>query len=221
VQHRKAPSFVAALAALALLTSGCAATLQRGSGPAIEGVLTDADATYLYIRSDSGAVYRVPRTEVSDIDHPGNVLATIGAVFLTMSVIFLADGEDYSNEAGAIYGAIGAGMTAGGLIPWMHSRLAISNEEGARTGRVDATVVPPVPLVPLGPRNPPAAPASAVPGPPPLVRPTEQPTDAPDSAPPAATPAPPAAGESAPETPEPPPVPGPPGATPPDVSLSF
>lgn len=60
--------FVAAAVAL----SGCTATIYRAGQPAIEGRLVGGDDDHLAVRNAGGEVFRVPRAEIVDVDHPGN-----------------------------------------------------------------------------------------------------------------------------------------------------
>ena len=73
--------------------AGCSttATISRTNGPAFEAEILGSDANSLRVRDDYGREFAVAREEVADIDHPGNVLSTIGVVLIAMSIpMFLA-----------------------------------------------------------------------------------------------------------------------------------
>ncbi|HJX62756.1 MAG TPA: hypothetical protein VJ860_02255 [Polyangia bacterium] len=61
-----------------LAFSACSATLTRRDGVSYEGTIAGSDAESVRIRTDSGSVERIRRADIVDIDHPGNVLGTIG-----------------------------------------------------------------------------------------------------------------------------------------------
>lgn len=71
-------------------TLGCgrSATLIRESGPRIEGVIVESDREVIVVEQDGERV-RVPRSEVVDIDHPGNVALTYGVMGSAFSVLLI------------------------------------------------------------------------------------------------------------------------------------
>jgi hypothetical protein len=70
------------------ICAGCStsASFSRQSGPAFDAEILGSDARSLHVRDEDGREFLVPREDVADIDHPGNVLGTIGAVLMAMSV---------------------------------------------------------------------------------------------------------------------------------------
>jgi hypothetical protein len=83
---RPFPSLAGAL----VLTIGCAgstATITRPDGPPIEGRIESSDAETLRVRTPDGNVLSLDQYAVSDVDHPGNVLATIGLGYAAGSAI--------------------------------------------------------------------------------------------------------------------------------------
>ena len=64
---------------VAIALAGCSttATIHRVNGPAYEAKILRSDPTSLVVQGDDGRPYRVPCQQVSDIDHPGNVMATV------------------------------------------------------------------------------------------------------------------------------------------------
>lgn len=77
---RRATATAAALWVLASCSG--TATVHTAGQPAIEGRIIGGDSTWLFVQNNAGELYRVPKRRVHDIDHPGNVLFTVGAVGL-------------------------------------------------------------------------------------------------------------------------------------------
>src|SRR5215831_16096592 len=70
-----------ALVVLLTASMGCAesaAFVSRPNGPPLEGEIDSSDASTLRLRGAGGNLVELSQSEVSDIDHPGNVLAGIG-----------------------------------------------------------------------------------------------------------------------------------------------
>jgi len=81
--------------------AGCSttATISRTNGPEYEAEILGSNANALRVRDDYGRELRVPREEVADIDHPGNVLYTIGVVLIAVSVpMFIAAAANRSQS---------------------------------------------------------------------------------------------------------------------------
>ena len=79
----------ACVALFALTACSNTATITRRSGPNFEASIEDSDSESVYVRSGNGAPYRVPRNDIVDIDHPGNVHLTIGAALLLWGTLML------------------------------------------------------------------------------------------------------------------------------------
>jgi hypothetical protein len=139
--------FVAALAAVAGL-GGCSitATIGRNFGPEHEGQIVASDATSLRVRDPGGYEAVIPREDVSDIDHPGNVLFTIGAVVAGMTApLMIGDLASHSSQdqnggsewsgMGLVVGlvglATGISLMAAGAIPHQRSKRAAAAFEAA------------------------------------------------------------------------------------------
>ena len=84
--RRAGPRIVACLVLGASAGCSTAASISRVSGPSFDAEILGSDAKSLRVRDDYGREFLVPREDVADIDHPGNVLCTIGAVLMAMSV---------------------------------------------------------------------------------------------------------------------------------------
>lgn len=59
---------------------GATATVYTAGQPAIEGRIVGGDTSALYVQNAASEIYRVPKNRVHDVDHPGNVLFTVGAI---------------------------------------------------------------------------------------------------------------------------------------------
>ena len=89
------PGWLRAIALCTLFAfSACSATLTRRDDRffyrTYEGTIVDSDADSVRIRTDSGSVEKVRRADIDDIDHPGNVLGTIGLVLGAGSVVLFS-----------------------------------------------------------------------------------------------------------------------------------
>ncbi len=66
----------------AITACGSSATVQTRDGRLYDGRITGHDAQAIYI---NGAT--VPRSEISDIDHPGDVAAVLGTLVATVGAL--------------------------------------------------------------------------------------------------------------------------------------
>ena len=122
---------------LAGSSAGCstAATISRYSGPDIDGRITGGGPDAIVVEDDSGISYAIPRRDVREIDHPGNVVAILGGVQAAYGVLNIAvglsrcrDDANFASEAeqsGFCTGiflpvVVGASMMVWGLI--VHQR---------------------------------------------------------------------------------------------------
>jgi len=215
----------------------------RSTGPEVEGRIKGGSSGSLMIQdSNTGAMYAIPRSEIREIDHPGNVAATLGGVATGYGLLNVMVGlEDCRNEerfsSNTEQNAFCAGLFAplaigAGLLIYGISVYSGSKSRAADTSlEMYAPDAPTPNYDPYGPRPPMpppwGAPASAAPvpgaappappaaAPAPAVPPTALP---PAAAPPAAAPPPTGSGAPAPPgsesaTPPPPPAaPSPPPA---------
>jgi hypothetical protein len=80
-----------ALALGLLLFSNCfsTATIQRHSGPPIEARIDRSDSEKLYLTSATGEHFTLDRSDIVDIDHPGNVRLTIGIAAAVLGTVML------------------------------------------------------------------------------------------------------------------------------------
>ena len=82
------------VALVGLFLSACfpTALIKRRSGPTIEARIDRSDNEKLYLTTVGGQKYTVDRSDVEDIDHPGNVLLTTGIVTAALSTLMLVGG---------------------------------------------------------------------------------------------------------------------------------
>lgn len=138
---------IACLVVVSVTFSGCSttATIHRLNGPDYESTIVDSDARTLRLGGGDGRMYEVTRAEVVDIDHPGNVIMTVGMVFLGLGTFLVAgtygkfvepmQGQTQGDAAtGAALGLIlpGVLLAALGGIPYFTSRRNAQAFESAR-----------------------------------------------------------------------------------------
>jgi hypothetical protein len=157
----------AAVAIATLLSAGCAssATILRPDGPPIEATITDSDESNLYVQDQNGNLLRIGgQYNVSEIDHPGNVVFAIGLPYLAVGVGLLAamksaesgqprDTGDAGAE-GQAFGYLigwtslisGGALVAAGGLSWLRSKRAARRFEAVRPP--DFLLPPPAPMPP-------------------------------------------------------------------------
>ena len=138
------------LCAVALLGCGTSATITRNGGTAFDAKIVDSDAEFLHLESDEHGAGLIRRDVVREIDHPGNVAATIGSVLLGFGVAMIAGGvameaacssEDsvlcelkpvaFMIVPGSAYAAVGLGTAIYGYVVWGGSAWRAGHTEGA------------------------------------------------------------------------------------------
>jgi hypothetical protein len=114
---------------LAALITGCGstATITRVGARPIEAKIVGSDARAIFIETD-GVRSPVARDEISDIDHPGNVAATIGTIVTGYGIANIALGAENCERGGAAYctgvflpAMIGAPIMLFGIATWAGS----------------------------------------------------------------------------------------------------
>jgi hypothetical protein len=163
---------------LLLGVSGCAATatIVTPQGT-FEAAIHGGDEESLVVTNDAGLKRRVRREDVMEIDHPGNVLATVfgiaGGVFTLELGVFAGTGLCGTSPSGsgvapciAVGSLAMASLTlfAVGLWQWVSSRNAVFNPPAPSEG--DITKVPFIRSRPVPPA-PEDGPAPLPPPPPP------------------------------------------------------
>jgi len=135
-------------APLAALTMGCGttATISRINEPEIEGTIVSSDDGILSVETRAGNA-AIPQRSVTDIDHPGNVAATIGTLLTGYGVANIAIGASNCERGGAAYclgvflpATIGLPLMAWGFTTWGKSVYAAS--ERSKPNDVSFIVLP-------------------------------------------------------------------------------
>ncbi len=128
--------------ALAVLAGcGSSALLSMKRGVLVDGRITggDSDSVFVESASQEGTSHlAVPRAEITDIDHPGNVAATLGGIlsaYGTANAAVGAPGCDQRGGGAFCVGvflplAIGIPVFIYGLVTWQRSRSAAAAVEG-------------------------------------------------------------------------------------------
>ncbi|MCK6590291.1 MAG: hypothetical protein HUU21_28990 [Polyangiaceae bacterium] len=115
------------------LLSGCgnSATIQSRFG-SVEGKIVGGDRENVYVEQASGFTRSVPKSDIVDVDHPGNVAATIGAVITGYGVTNIAVGMPQCEKEGAAFctgvflpATIGASLLTYGLVTYVGSTTAM------------------------------------------------------------------------------------------------
>ena len=188
---------IALVVALSVGACSTTATIHRAYGPAYEAEIADSDASALRVLGDDGRLHEVSRVEVTDVDHPGNVVLTVGAVLIgiaaiaTVSILSEADVSEQEQQTATavsmVYGLPGLAMLIGGGVTYIGSK---SRASAFETGRFPAQSRPPqvqpAPAVPPPWPPPAASPPPAVTPPAPAPPPADEPQVVP--APPAESP---------------------------------
>lgn len=135
------PSRLVALGLSTLLALGCSTTATLSTRAAsLEAEILGGDRDTLYVRDSSGAALSVPRREVREIDHPGNVYALVGGILLGFfaaetAAFFSTCVASGSNSLGpglcvvtGSFAAAGAGMFTFGMWAWLRSKFAATSD---------------------------------------------------------------------------------------------
>lgn len=165
---------MALVVALSVGACSTTATIHRAYGPAYEAEIVTSDPTALRVLGDDGRLHEVSRAEVTDIDHPGNVVLTVGAILAGLGALVLFstvnDNNSPEQETGTVislvYGLPGLVMMIGGGVTYFTSK---SHASAFETGRFPVMSRPPQvpPSAPLPPPWPPPAAPPTKPAPPP------------------------------------------------------
>lgn len=93
-------------------TFGCSttATLRRRSGPDIEGTIVRSDDQALYTDTNAGQRFRIERTDVREIDHPGNVTAVVGLSLIAIGIGLLMAIDQSTDKSDPARGEMQSGF---------------------------------------------------------------------------------------------------------------
>ncbi len=110
-----------------LLVFGCSttSTIMRADAPNVEGSIVGGSRDSIFVADDQGGEHEIPRSDVTDVDYPGNVHANVGAVVLGYGLLNIAVGyndcdkrtDDKAAFCTGVFlpAVIGAGMILWGL----------------------------------------------------------------------------------------------------------
>jgi len=119
------------------------ATITRRSGPTLEACIDRSDQDKVYVSATDGKHYAVDRSDIVEVDHPGNVLMTTGLVISSFALLMLVSGivavktanpqgsgEDSLVGAVAIWmgsmtAAVSLPLAGFGAFQWIESRYAL------------------------------------------------------------------------------------------------
>jgi len=129
----------------AILLCGCSttATISRINGRQVEAKIQRSTPGAVVVQTDAGKEVSISRSDISDIDHPGNVAAVIGGLVSAYGALNIAVGAPRCGEGGGAYctgvflpAAIGVPMLIWGLSTWVGSTSAVSSPASSSSGNV-------------------------------------------------------------------------------------
>jgi len=106
------------------LALGCSttSTIMRVNDFPIEAEVVGGSPDTIFVAREDGVVRELPRSEITDVDYPGNVHATVGGVLAGYGILNVAVAVDECDSSGAAYCAgvftpliVGALMTVWGF----------------------------------------------------------------------------------------------------------
>lgn len=148
---------VVALCCGALGACHATATVSLVKGNSVEARILGGDRERLWLRSEAGADLYVPRRDVRDIDHPGNVLALVGGLIGGSYGLSLAVQAQSCSSASfgpglcvgmGSFAGVGLGLFALGLWQWLSSRNAVEPNPDLRLPAPEPTAPVPCPAGP-------------------------------------------------------------------------
>jgi hypothetical protein len=193
------------------------ATIYRSNGMMMEGTIEGGSPDAIVFTPKLGPRQEVPRNDIVEIDHPGNVHALLGGIFLGYGVTNIAinydqcrrdevSGEVSGRDCTAVFvpAGVGVGLLVWGLITWMGSTSAADDTSMEPMQRAPGQQPVPAALPPRDAVEPAPAPGAPVPAAPLPAAPA--PAAPPPAAPPPAAPPPAAPPPAAPPPPKTPPA---------------
>lgn len=110
------------------LNCGSTASIKKTDGTEISGRIIAGDDENIYIKTLAGQV-PIKKSEISDIDHPGNGLAVTGGIITAYGILNIAVGVPQCEEEGGAFclgvftpAGIGIPMFANGFSIWNRSK---------------------------------------------------------------------------------------------------
>lgn len=122
----------------------------RANAPNVEGRIVGGSRDSIFVADDQGGEHEIPRSDVTDIDYPGNVHANVGAGVLAYGVLNIAVGlpdcnartDDKAAFCTGVFlpAIIGAGMIIWGLAVHQGQTSAFADTSRESTLRRSAPV---------------------------------------------------------------------------------
>jgi hypothetical protein len=118
---------------ISIITLGCStsATIYKKDGTYVEATILNSDSNNIYVDTFAGKE-PIKKSDITAIDHPGNVVAVVGVAALGLAGInaFAATQTYYETQVINVVFAIGCGITGlsmiiGGLSNWNKSKDAL------------------------------------------------------------------------------------------------
>jgi hypothetical protein len=134
---------IAGLALLACFNAACStmATVTRRNAPALDARIIGGDSENVYVESGNGRIETIPRSDIQDIDHPGNVAALIGGIISAYGLVNIVVGSPNCETQGAAYCtgvflpmAVGLPIMSWGGYTHTQSLLALEKSPADRRG---------------------------------------------------------------------------------------
>lgn len=114
-------------ACLFALNCGTTAVISKKGGEKIEGVILGNDKENVYVQT-YGQPSPIKKSEITDIDHPGNGVLVTGIILTAYGILNIAVGAPKCSAEGASFctgvftpAAVGVGMSIWGYVVWSGS----------------------------------------------------------------------------------------------------
>lgn len=93
---------ICGICALAFFMLGCGttATISRADGAQITGEIVRGDERNIYLSTAAGGTTKVRKTEITDVDHPGDAAAIVGLALTAVGLISLAASDCHASNKG-------------------------------------------------------------------------------------------------------------------------
>jgi hypothetical protein len=123
----------AAVALLLQLACATSATIQRRDAGTVDAWIVGSDENGLLVRDARGQPTRIPRDEIADVDHPGNVLVMAGLGLLAVGAQIVLSDQERGEELAMTSTAVG--LPALAMIGWGGRAYLASKGAAARCER--------------------------------------------------------------------------------------
>jgi hypothetical protein len=119
-----------------ILISGCSTTasISRTNGRELEAKIQRSTPGAVVVQTNGGSEVSISRSDITDIDHPGNGAAVFGLLLSTYGAVNIAAGAPKCSQGGGAFctgvflpAAIGLPMLIWGLSTWLGSSNAASS----------------------------------------------------------------------------------------------